>query len=176
MITTLTYVSLFTGGILVLLLLLSLLGVLDLDLDIGGGDTDIDSDAGGIGLIKGILTFVSVSSWVMKILLHANKGIALVLGIGMLAGLLAFLMLNYLLKLLLSNTENVNWELDDALYGEGSVYLKVPAGAGSGIVNLEVKGVTRELKAKTSSKEDLPTGATIRVIGIEGEFLIVEKA
>jgi len=71
MITILTWVSIVAGGILILLMLLSLIGGLDLDLDLGS--PDVDTDAGGIGLIKGILTFTSVSSWVIKVLLVSNK-------------------------------------------------------------------------------------------------------
>ena len=71
MITTLTWVSIITGGILILLMLISLISGLDLDmdLDLEMGSTDIETDAGGIGVIKGLLVFVSVTSWVIKIFL-----------------------------------------------------------------------------------------------------------
>jgi len=49
MITLLTWISIFAGGLLILLFLLSLLGGFDLDVDIGS--TEVDADAGGLGLI-----------------------------------------------------------------------------------------------------------------------------
>lgn len=172
MVTTLTYISILAGGILILLLLISLIGGLDLDIDIGG--TDVDSDAGGLGVVKGFLTFISVSSWVVKILLTAEKGIEMAIGIGIFCGILAILLLRYLLKTLMRNEENVNWEMEDALFNEGTVYLRIPEGNESGIVNVQVNGVTRELKAKSSKKNHIKTGAAIRVIGVDGDFLIVE--
>jgi len=59
MITLLTRISIFAGGKLILLFLLSLLRGSDLDVDIGS--TEVDADAGGLGLIKGFLTFISVA-------------------------------------------------------------------------------------------------------------------
>jgi len=73
MITILTWVSIIAGGILILMMLLSIIGGLDLDLDVDIGSTDVETDAGGLGVIKGFLTFVSVSSWIIKVLLAFDK-------------------------------------------------------------------------------------------------------
>ncbi len=172
MITILTWTSIIAGGILVLLLLLSILGGLDMDIDIGGDDAD--TSEGGLGIIKGLLTFVSVGAWMMRILLIGDQHPGLALAIGVVAGLVALFLLNYLLRVLLSNEENVNWEMDDALFQTGEVYLKVPAKDGSGIVNVDVKGASRELKARSRNGE-LPTGTSIRVVDIDGEYVIVSK-
>lgn len=171
MITILTWVSIVTGGLLVLLFLLSLIGGLELDVEVGS--TDIDTDAGGIGLIKGFLTFISISSWVMKVLLVTNKHPGIALAIGLISGIVAFFILNYLFKLLLSNEENVNWNMSDALLAKGSVYLKIPGEGGSGLVHIKVRGTNRELKAK--SKEVIETGAKVIVVDVDGEYAIVEQ-
>jgi len=74
MITILTWISITTGGILILMMLMSLIGGLDLDFDLDVGSTDTDTDSsGGLGAIKGALTFVAVSSWVVKVLLTTNN-------------------------------------------------------------------------------------------------------
>jgi len=109
----------------------------------------------------------------MKILVLANKGPVLVVGIGIFAGVIAFLLLNYLLKLLLRNQENVNWNMEDAIYEDGTVYLKIPGNNLDGLVNVTINGVTRELKAKSSTGDEIPTGTAIRVVGVEGDFLSV---
>jgi len=67
------WVSIFSGGLLVLLLILSLIGGLDIDVDTDLGPTDLDTDAGGLGLFKGFLTFLSTSAWMIKIMIAANK-------------------------------------------------------------------------------------------------------
>jgi len=168
MITILTWSSIIAGGLLVFLFLFSLIGGLDLDVD-------VDTDAGGLGLIKGVLTFVSVASWVMKILLVTNSHPGMAIAVGIISGLLAFLLLNYLFKILLQNEENVNWEMNDALLSTGEVYLRIPKGSGSGIVNANVRGAVRELKAKTKENIEIPTGAKVTIIGVEGDFVIVEQ-
>tara|TARA_B100000497_G_C7674751_1_gene407523 strand:+ start:1592 stop:2122 length:531 start_codon:yes stop_codon:yes gene_type:complete len=173
MITILTWISITTGGILILMMLMSLIGGLDLDFDVGSADTDTDS-SGGLGAIKGALTFVSVSSWVVKILLTTNNHMGFAIFVGTICGVLAIMLLNYILKLLLKNEENVNWSMNDALFKTGSVYLKIPSGKGSGIVHIDVNGAMRELKAKSNLKKDIATGADVRVTEIEGEYVYVE--
>ena len=170
MIEILTGVSLIAGGLLVILLLLSILGGLDFDLDVSS--TEVDS-GGGLGLVKGLLTFVSVSSWMVKVLLASQKNIIVSIVIGVICGALAIMLLSYILKLLLKNEENVNWELDDALFQTGQVYLKIPQD-GEGIVNINIKGVKRELKAKTNASMDIATGSTVRVIDLDDQYVVVE--
>ena len=171
MITILTWVSIITGGLLVIFMLLSLLGGLDLDIDTNG---DVDTDSGGIGLLKGFLTFIAVSSWVIKILLSSDKNPGVAVFIGLISGLVAYLILYYLFKLLLSNEENVNWDLTDALYQKGEVYLRIPGHNGSGLIHVNVNGALRELKAKAFGHEEIKTGTRVIVVDIDDEYAVVQ--
>ena len=172
MIDILTWISIITGGILILLLILSVLGGLDLDLDLG--DTEIEADGGGLGILKGALTFVSVGSWVIKIMMTMEHHPGLAILVGVLVGGLAFWLLNYLLRVLLRNEENVNWKFSDAMMENGEVYLKIPA-EGTGLVYVEVNGARRELKARSSDGKEIPTGTDIIVVDIDGEVAIVRE-
>ena len=175
-INILFWVSIFTGGLLIILMLLSLLGGLDLDIDIETASTDVETDAGGIGLLKGFLTFVSTSAWVIRILVSEQKNIWVAIAIGVIVGIFCFLLLNYIFKLLLKNESNVNWHIEDALFQEGKVYLKVPASnESSGIVHVEINNAVREIKARSQDKIEIKTGETIRVTDIQGEYVIVKK-
>ena len=175
MIDILTWVSIFAGGILLLMLLLSIIGGLDVDLDVEIGSTDVETDAGGFGLVKGILVFTAVGAWVMKMLLEGEQHTGVVIVIGLISGFLAFLLLNYLLKLLLKNEENVNWSVNDAIYQKGEVYLKIPANEGNGLVHVNVKGALRELKAKSIDETEIKTGAAVLVVDVDGEFVLVKE-
>ena len=175
MLNILFWVSVISGGILVLLLLMSLVGGLDLDLDMESPDADADTDSGGLGLIKGTLTFVSVASWVMKIALTNEQGNILSTVIGVAAGIFAFLLLNYLFKILLSTQINVNYSIEDALFQSGSVYLKIPSTEGNGIVQLKINGANREFKAKSLEKVEIKTGAKVRVAEVGEGFVYVIK-
>ena len=77
MITILSYVALTAGGVLILLLVLSLVSGLDLDLD-------FDTDADGLGALKGVLTFLAVGAWVVRLVLltEANPVLAFLVGAG----------------------------------------------------------------------------------------------
>jgi len=173
MIEILTWVSIIAGGILILMLLLSLIGGLDIDMDADIGSSDVDSSGGGVGVIKGFLTFISVTSWVIKILLATQKHPAMAIGIGIVTGIAALLLLNYLLITLLKNDSNVNYTLEDALYQSGTVYLKIPEGKDSGIIHVNVKGAKREMKARSFDGTEIKTGSAIDVMDIDGEYAVV---
>ena len=171
MIDILTYLSLITGGILILLLVLSLIGGLDLDFDLGGTDVETDG-GGGLGVVKSLLTFLSIGSWVVKLILVTNDNPAMAFSIGIISGLVAVGFLSLLFKVLLRQESNVNWKPLDAMYQKGDVYLKIPKG-GEGIVKVEIKGVYRELKAKSKGGKEIETGKKIIIEDIDNGFAIV---
>ncbi|MBR9919519.1 MAG: hypothetical protein GYB31_01690 [Bacteroidetes bacterium] len=158
-----------SGGFLTILLLLSLIGGLELDFDLGG-DSDVDSDA-GLGVIKGILVFLTFGALVAKILIESEfsffwAGIG-----GMAGGTVAGLFLSWVMKFLLQNQEEVNWHPEEAIGLQGKVYSRIHAG-GSGIVRVVIRGSARELKA--CSEEAIPTGAQIEVVDLKDGLLQVE--
>jgi len=165
-------VSLIAGGLLVLLLLLSILGGLDFDLDVDSGDAD--AGGGGLGIIKGILSFMSVSAWMMRIALMSDQTMPVALLMSAVAGILALLFLNWVVRLLLKNESNVNWSIKDALFKEGEVYLKIPAEGGSGLVHIVINGTRRELKAKPIDPIEIKTGEKVVVMSVENEYVIVK--
>lgn len=164
MILILTYIALICGGLLLILLLLSILGGLDLDLD-------LDLDAGGLGLLKGTLTFLSIGAWVVRIVLLSDVNPVIAFVVGAAAGAVGVWILAMTLKFLLSQQSNVNWSVHDAIMEKGTVYLRIPAG-GEGLVRVNVKGTNRELKARSNATEDIPTGAPIVVEEIDGDGLV----
>lgn len=155
----LTYISIFSGGILILLLFLSILGGLDIDIDFPGGDTDVDS-SGGIGIVKAALTFISVSSWVVKVILATKANLLIAIFGGLVGGYIAVFLIKKIFQLLLTQTENKNWEFEDAIHQSAKVYLEIPE-EGSSIIQVLVNGVSRALKAKSIDKTDIATGESV---------------
>jgi membrane protein implicated in regulation of membrane protease activity len=164
------YISLFSGGLLILLLLLSIIGGMDLDFDVGDTDVDTHADAGfgGLGIIKSGLTFLTIGSYVVKLMLAMSINPILTIFAGIVGGVIAVIILSWFLKLLLKNQSNVNWEYYEAEGKTGKVYLKIPS-EGTGIVNIEINGVTREIKAKSMDKVDIPTGTSVLVHDVDEE-------
>ena len=172
MIVALTYISLICGGLLVLLLLLGIVGGMDLDFDLdfdGADQTDVGI---GVGLVKGGLTFLSIGAWVVKMLLlaSANPVIAIVTGVA--SGAIAVYLMTYIVAQMMRLEENVNWDIKDTLLKSGRVYLRIPA-TGEGIVRINLKGGTREFKARSSAGEELPTGVPVIVDDFSGDGVVL---
>lgn len=169
----LNWVAIICGSILIILMVISLIGGLDLDFDLGDTDTDAEG-MGGIGIIKGSLTFISVSSYMIKVILATNTYPIFALTAGLAAGYIAVLVLNKFLKLLLRNEHNVNWKPDESIGKEGKVYLQIPKD-GSGIIHVMIKGILRELKAKSKNNKEIATGEKIVVNNFADGFALVTK-
>ena len=139
-----------------------------MDLDIG----DSDIDAGGMGILKGALTFFSIGSYVVRSILMTDSNPVIAFTVGAIAGAVAVFLLSMMLKWLLKQQSNVNWTLQDTLYQTAKVYLKIPK-SGTGIIHVNVNGVNREIKAKSVDKKEIPTGSQVLVQNIEGNLVIV---
>ncbi len=164
------YISIFAGGLLLILMLLSILGGLDLDLDVDSGGADVDS--GGLGVIKSGLTFLTFSSWVANIMLSAAMNPWLTLVVSLAVGIVTVLILSYFIRLLLKLQSNVNWEFHQAAGKSGKVYLKIPKD-GTGLIQVNINGVTRELKATSEDSNEIPTGAEVLILEVEEEIAAV---
>ncbi len=171
LVNILTYVSIISGGLLLILMLLSLLGGLDLDVDFGGGG---DVDTGGLGIFKSVLTFLSVAAWVAKVIVATTNNYAVAAASAVGAGVVAVLLLTMMLRLLLKNQKEVYWSPDLAVGKTGKTYLKIPSD-GNGIVHVSVDGTNRELKAKTVDGSEIKTGAEVFIADYQDGFLIVSE-
>lgn len=175
MIEVLTWISLICGGLLILLLLLSLLGGLELDFDLSDGDVDLETDSGGLGIVKGALTFISVSCWVVRIIWITDKHPAIAFSVGLLAGIAAVWLLSWMLSFLLKQQADVNWNPSEAILATAKVYLRVPSDKGFGIVQVHLKGRNRELKARSLDGEAIPTGETVFISEYKEGIAYVSK-
>lgn len=159
------YIALVCGSLLALLLMLSVIGGLDLDLDVG--DTDID--AGGLGLVKSVLAFFTFSAWVANIMLSAAVNPVLTAFVSLAVGGLTVALLAWVLNFFLKMQSNVNWEFHQAEGKTGKVYLKIPKD-GTGIINVEINGVKREIKALSLDKVEIETGKEILIHEVKKEI------
>jgi membrane protein implicated in regulation of membrane protease activity len=167
------WVSVFSGGLMIVMLLLSLLGGLDFDLDLDlGGDSDTDG-GGGLGLVKGILTFVSVSTWVIRICLIYNQSNTVSITLGVVVGIVIVYLLSKLLDFLIKQTEFNTYTIEDTLDKMGKVYLKIPID-GEGIVQVVVNESMKEFKGKSLNNDEIPTGTSVLVVDVDDNYVIVK--
>ena len=169
-------IALFFSTLFLLQFTINLLGFgMDLDTDV---DTDLDHEAhidpGFTWLsVRGVIAFFTFFGWTGVLVLSEGGALWVALGLGFLAGMLAMALVGYLLVLFARQTQSGNYHIDDALYGTGEVYLPIPGRKeGSGKVHLLLGKGIRELEAVTEGKE-IPTGRSVRVVGILDEHLLL---
>jgi membrane protein implicated in regulation of membrane protease activity len=159
------------GVALLVMLLASILMGADWDFDF-----EADTESEGFGILKSILTFVSIASLTIRaIALHSSWSwtYAILTGIG--AGIVAVLILYLLFKFLLGQQEDGSWKLWEAEGKIGEVYVPIPEN-GVGKVIVQVGGADRELDAKSRTGEALPTHTKIIVSHTENGLVVVAKS
>ncbi len=165
------WISIFSGGLLVLMLLLSIFSGLDLDMDVDldTGDGDVSP---GFGLTKSILTLLSVGSWVTKIMIAKEINVVVALLIGLAAGGIAIVLFVLVFKFFLSQEEEVNWDVADAIGQRAKVYVTVPAD-GKGIIQVMLGGTKRDLSAVSLDHQSFPTGAEVLIVDRNDDQMVV---
>jgi len=166
MIELLTYVSIISGVLLTIMLLLSIFTGLDSEFEIDGLDSDF-------GVIKSILSFLSIGGLVGSIMLADGWSLVGALAAAVFSGVIAVFLLSILFRALLKNQANVNWSLHDSVGKTGKVYLRIPP-QGSGLVSVNIKGMDRELIAFSNIEIEIPTGSEIVVVAAEESHVIVK--
>lgn len=170
----LLWIGMISGGFLVLLLLISIVSGLDFDGDVDfdtGGDAD--SDAGGMGLIKSVLTLFSVGSFTARaVLLNSDWSWPVAITTGIIGGVVAIFLLTQLLRFLLKQQEEGNYQLWEAIDKTGKVYVPIPAN-GLGRITLELHGTFREIPARSATGKAIATNSEVLVTEAGEEYLLV---
>ena len=155
---------------------------MDSDMDISG-DMDIDMDP-GFGLdtdftvlsVRSIIAFFTFFGWTGVLILNAGGTTLTAIGAASVAGLLAMLLVGYLIYLFSKLSQEGNLNINNALFNTGTVYLTIPAAeTGQGKIHVTIDGTMREMNAITKEGIKIPTGADIRVVEVlEDNILLVE--
>lgn len=159
-----------------------------------GGDVDVDTDFdsevdgaahGGFAsdfmdmfTIRNFVNFFLGFGWTGVCLGSSIESRALLLFISIVVGVLFVLLFVFLYKKLLGLEHNGAIDTEKDLVGKvADVYLRIPAG-GEGKIQLSIRGSVFEFNAVAESPEDeMPTGATVQIVGKKTAGLyIVKKA
>lgn len=167
-----------SGGLMVLLLLLSILSGLEigggLDVD-GGGQVDHPADGadGSFGIIKTLLTFISVGSFTARaIFLNSEWSWPIAVLSAVLAGGAAVLLLSWFFRWLLKNQEEGNWHLWQAEGKMGVVHIPIPAD-GKGRIMVKIDNAKREISAQSQDGQAMSTHDKVMVLEAKEGFVIV---
>ena len=169
----------------VLFIIQFVLSLIGLDFD-GDADVDVHTDVdNGYQLdadftllsVRGIIAFFTFFGWTGVLVLNAGGSTLMALGLASLSGLLAMLIVGYMIYMFSKLTQEGNVDIQEALFQTGEVYLTIPAGKnGSGKIHLKIQGSLKEMDAITEG-QSLITGAPIKVIEVlDDNLLLVEPA
>jgi membrane protein implicated in regulation of membrane protease activity len=180
----LLWIGIAAGGLLILLLLISIFSGMDIggdvDVDIGGdvdvdvgGDVDGHGDDAGFGIVKSVLTLLSVGAFTARaIILNSSWSWPLVTFASIMAAVAAVWLLAWFFRWLLRNQEEGNWHLWQAEGKVGEVYVPIPAG-GKGRITVTVNNVNREMAAKSQDGDAMGTHQKVLVVDAKDDFVVV---
>jgi membrane-bound ClpP family serine protease len=151
-------------------------------LGLSDGETDIDSDTGDVELpfeiftLRNLINFLLGFSWTGISFYNSIENKTVLIIISVIVGLLFVAIFFFLIKQILKLSENNSFKIESTLHKTAQVYLTIPeAKSGKGKVLISVNGAIHELDAMTLSTEKLPSNATVKVVAVESNLLIVEK-
>lgn len=144
--------------------------------DLSGHDIGNPADAGAMHLFtfQGIITFLCVFAWSAIIIYKVSENIPLSLIIGFILGAGAMFGVAKVIQASAKLAQNGNIVAKNYLGETGTVYLIIPAdGNGHGKVNISHGERYVEFDAITEEETDIPSGASVRVVDIRSENLLV---
>ena len=146
----------------------------DVDADFDAdGDLEI-SDGFTLFSLRGIVSFFAIGGWTGYAVSFSSVGWSIVCSL--VAGSLALFAMAFLMKGVMKLRSSGNIEISKAVGKTATVYLTIPSkGAGQGKINLTLEERYVELSAVTNCEESIPTGSQVKITGVTGDLLIVEK-
>ncbi len=174
------WVGATAGGLLILLLLISIFSGMEIggDVDVdAGGDMDAHAEGGsgdaGLGLVKTVLTFVSVGAFTARaVLVNTAWSWPLVIFTAIVAGAVAVFILTWFFRWLLRNQEEGTWHLWQAEGKMGRVYVPIPP-HGKGRIVVKINEVNREMSARSNHDEPLGTHDKVLVMEAKDDHVVV---
>ncbi|PHN05982.1 NfeD family protein [Flavilitoribacter nigricans] len=176
LINILFWIGTIAGGLMVILLLISIFAGLEIggDLDvIGDGDSPADAADGSFGIIKTLLTFVSVGSFTARaIFLNTSWSWPVATLSALISGIAAVLLLSWFFRWLLRNQEEGNWHLWQAEGKMGVVHVPIPPD-GKGRIMVQIDDARREISARSQSGQAMGTHDKVLVVEAKEDHVIV---
>lgn len=150
------------------------------DGDVSGHDVGNPADAGAMHLFtfQGIITFLCVFAWSAILTYMGTNSILLSLLVGFVLGAGAMFGVAKIIQASAKLAQNGNINAKNYLGELGTVYLVIPAAEkGRGKVNISLGERYVEFDAITEDADDIPSGASVRVVDVRSEsLLVVERA
>lgn len=141
----------------------------DFDGNLDGGDSPFQ-----LFSLRNLINFLLGFGWAGVSLYNVIENNILLAIVAFLVGVLFIAFFFFIMRALLKLSEDNSFKIEDTIGKTADVYLSIPAAkTGKGKVFISVKGSTHELSAITNSVDEIKNGSLVKVVGIEGDILIV---
>ncbi|MDR2951212.1 MAG: NfeD family protein [Dysgonomonas sp.] len=141
----------------------------DFDGNLDGGDSPFQ-----LFSLRNLINFLLGFGWTGVSLynLIPNK---IVLGVvALFVGIVFIAIFFFIMRALMKLSEDNSFKIEETIGKTADVYLTIPAAkSGKGKIFISVKGSTHELSAITADMAEIKNGTLVKVIGIEGDILVV---
>lgn len=126
--------------------------------------------------LQGIVAFFAVFSWSSIVMISFDIMPVVAVLLGLVFGLCTMYLVAKILRWSAKLVQNGNLILERLVGASGSVYLTIPAkGQGQGKVTVTSEERFVELMAITENDKAIKTGASVKVVDIRGDLLVVES-
>lgn len=147
----------------------------------GGMDADFDGNLDGgdapfqLFSLRNLVNFLLGFGWTGASLYGVITN-NIILGIAaFVVGTIFIAIFFILMRALMKLSEDNSFKVEETIGKTADVYMNIPASKkGRGKVFVSVKGSTHELPAITTGNIDLKSGSLVKILGLEGDVLIVE--
>lgn len=148
-------------------------------------DTGVDADFDGnldsadapfqLFSLRNLINFLLGFGWTGAVLYNAFESKFVVGIVSFLVGSVFILLFFVIMRFIWKLSEDNTFKIEDTIGKTADVYMNIPASkSGRGKIFVSVKGSSRELYAVTTAGEALKSGSLVKIIGIEGDILVVE--
>lgn len=140
-------------------------------------DSNLDADAYPFQLfsLRNLVNFLLGFGWAGATLYKTIENNLLLAIVAFIVGLIFIGIFFFIMRTMMKLAEDNTFSLESSIGKTGDVYLAIPpARQGKGKVFISVKGSTKELDAITDSTEEIKQNALIKVVGVQGDLLVVE--
>ncbi len=142
-------------------------------------DTGFSADvAFTILSVRSFIAFFTFFGWTgVSVLGNEGSGVWAI-GLGTVAGIMAMLLVGYIMYLFARLQDDGSvFNAYEAIDEIGTVYLRIPAmQQGMGKVQIKMQGSLKEVDAVTRDSELIPTGASVKVVDVIDEKILVVEA
>lgn len=141
----------------------------DFDGNLDGGDSPFQ-----LFSLRNLINFLLGFGWAGVSLYNVIESNVLLAIVAFLVGVLFIAFFFFIMRALLKLSEDNSFKIEDTIGKTADVYISIPAAkTGKGKVFISVRGSTHELSAITNSVDEIKNGSLVKVVGIEGDILIV---